>query len=427
MKLFLLILGLLFSAFFSGTETAFVSVTLIEAEVWLKKKLRGARWAYYFLSHPDRYLITVLIGNNIGIVAFSSLSTYFLSPYLSYLAILLFNSAFILVFGEILPKTILREVARKVVRVLAYPLLFFRILFYPLYLFLALMTSLIMKLLGQERMNLRNFFSRQDLEMLLRQGVSKGVVSAGERKIISRVFRFSNRRVRDVLVPRTEMVCLPVTASVKDARELVARTGFSRIPVYGKNLDDIQGILYAKDLLLKPRSIREILREAMFVPQSVLCADLLKQMRARHVTIAIAIDEFGGTAGLVTLEDIVEELFGEIRDEFDEKAVQIRRLSSGDILASGRAEVEQINELARWQLPTGNYETIGGLILNVLGRIPRAGEKIRVDGYLIHILRADSRRVRFVKIHPLQKSGDKGTARSGKSRVPKKTGQEQAE
>jgi len=404
MKIVLLIIGLLLAAYFSGTETAFVSVTLIEAEVWLKKKLRGARWVYHFLSQPDRYLITVLIGNNIAIIAFSSLSTYYLSSYLSYLGILLFNSFFLLIFGEILPKTILRETARKTVRFLAFPLLLFRLLFYPLYLVMALVTRFLLRLLGQRSESLRGFFSRRDLEVLLRQGVSKGVISPGERVIISRVFRFSNRKVREVLVPRTEMVCLPISATVKEARQLVARSGFSRLPVYGKNLDDIRGVLYAKDLIRMPRTLKEILREPMFVPQSVLCSELLHQMRAKHVTMAIVIDEFGGTAGLVTLEDIVEELFGEIRDEFDESTDRLRRLPNGDLLVSARAEVERINEAMNWNLPTGNYETIGGLILERLGRIPRAGENIRVDGYLIRVLRADHRRVRFVKIRQLRQS-----------------------
>ncbi len=412
MKILLLIVGLVLSAFFSGTETAFVSVTLIEAEVWLKKKLRGARWVHYFLSHPDRYLITVLIGNNIAVIAFSSLSTYFLTPYLSYLAILLFNSVLILLFGEILPKTLLRETARKTVRILAFPLLAFRVFFYPLYLVLAMVTSFLMRLVGQRSGTLSSFFSRRDLEVLLRQGVSKGVISPGERKIISRVFQFSNRRIKEVLVPRTEIVGLPVTATVKEARDLITRTGFSRIPIYGKNLDDIRGVLYAKDLIRRPRTLKEILRKPMFVPHSVLCSDLLRQMRAKHVTIAIVIDEYGGTAGLVTLEDIVEELFGEIRDEFDEQTERVRRLPNGDLLVSGRAEVDHINELMNWNLPTGNYETVGGLILERLGRIPRTGENIRVNGYLIHVLRADHRKVRFVKIHRLREAAEEAETKA---------------
>jgi CBS domain containing-hemolysin-like protein len=398
MEIALLVFGLILSAFCSGTETALVSTTLIEAEIWLKKKRKAARWVYYFLSHPDRYLITILVGNNIGIVLFSSVATHYLSPYIGYFLILVFNSFFLLLFGEILPKTLMLELARKAVRFLVLPLILLRWLFWPLYPFLYFISRIVLKLAGERESGLQEFLTKKDLEVLLREGANHGVVAPEERKIISRVFRFSNRKVREVLVPRTEMVCVPATASIAEVKKTIMKSGHSRLPVYGKNLDDIRGAVYAKDLLLRPKRLKDILRDVLFVPQGMLCSELLKQMRAKHQTIAIVVDEYGGTAGLVTIEDLVEELFGEISDEYDGRAVRIRRLADGSVLASARTEVHVLNDELEWELPLGAYETVGGMILSHIGRIPHEGEIVKIDGYEIEILRADRKRIRFVKI-----------------------------
>jgi len=398
MKISLLISSLLLSAFFSGSETAFVSVNIIEAQIWLKRKLSQARWIYYFISHPDRYLITVLIGNNIAIILFTSLSTYYLQSYLNHFLILIFNSILLLLIGEILPKTLFREVAHKIIRFLAIPLLFFRWLFYPFYLLLNFIINIIMRILGQNDQNLSSFFTKQDLEVLLREGEQGGSIDPEERKIIARVLRLSNRHVREVMIPRIEMITLPPNVSINKAKEIFQQSGFSKLPIIGENLDDIQGIIYAKDLFNQPQNINDISRDVMFVPQSILCSDLIKKMKAKHITLAIALDEYGGTAGLVTVEDVIEELFGEISDEFDDTMIRMKKLSENEILANGKAEILFVNEKMRWKLPQGNYETVGGLILEHIGKIPEMDEIIEIDGFTITILRVDDQRIRFVKI-----------------------------
>lgn len=398
MKISVLILSLLLSAFFSGSETAFVSISFIEAQVWLKRKMSGAKWIFYFVSHPDRYLITILIGNNIAIITFSSLTTYYLEAYLSYFFILIINSIFLLTLGEILPKTFFRELAHKIVKYLAVPLLFFRWLFYPLYLFLDFFITASFKLFGQSKENLSNYFTKKDLEILLREGEKGGVIDPRERKIMSRVFRLSNRKVREVNIPRTEIMTINTNDSLENAIEIFNSSGFSRIPVIDQNLDHIKGIVYAKDLLTDPKNLADIIRDCFFIPQTILCSDLLKKMQKKHITIAISLDEYGGTAGLITLEDIVEELFGEISDEFDDRLIRMKKLSNHELLVSARAEIHVVNDKMHWNLPLGNYETISGMILDHLGRIPQVDESFKVEEYSIAVLRGDKHRLRFVKI-----------------------------
>lgn len=398
MKVLLLLVALVLSAFFSGTETAFVSVSLLEVQVWLKRKISGARLIHFFSARPDRYLITTLIGTNVAVVTFTSFSTYYLQPYLNDFVILLFNSLFLLVIGEIIPKTVFRETARKILKYLAPPLLLFRWLFYPLTVLLSFVISVIMKISGQKEERLTTYFSKKDLEILLRESERVGTIDPGEGRIISRIFRLSKCRVKEVLVPRTEMVTLHGSTDIQKVREIFAESGLSRIPVIGETMDEIVGVVYAKDLLSKPKQLQEILREVYFVPQTVLCSELLNKMRAKHTTFAIALDEFGGTAGLVTLEDIVEELFGEINDEFDVKITRIKKVSENEWIVSGRTEIDFINDRMDWHLPKGNYETVSGMILKYLGRIPAEGEEIKIRDYHLTVLRADRKRIRFMKI-----------------------------
>ncbi|HDL17710.1 MAG TPA: HlyC/CorC family transporter, partial [Bacteroidetes bacterium] len=281
---------------------------------------------------------------------------------------------------------------------LAPPLLFFRWLFYPLFLLLSLVISLVMRISGQKEETLANYFTKKDLEILLRESEKVGTIDPREGEIISRVFRLSKCRVKEVLVPRTEMVTLRSGSDMQKVRETFADTGLSRIPVVGKTLDEIVGVAYAKDLFSRPKQLQEILREVHFVPQTVLCSELLQKMRVKHATFAIALDEFGGTAGLVTLGDIVEELFGEISDEFDVKMTRMKKVSENEWIVSGRTEIGFINKEMNWHLPEGKYETISGMILENLGRIPAEGEKIEIQDYRITILRADRKRLRFVKV-----------------------------
>ncbi len=316
-QILLLILAVLLCAFFSGSETAFVSTTIYETEIWLKRHRFGAAAAHRFVRRPETLLVAILVGNNIAIVAFSTAVTYYLQGYVNDFLILLFNSFIILIFAEILPKTILREKAHQTVRYLAVPMVFFYYLLYPIIWTINLFSKALLFLLRTDPRKMHQFFSRRDMEILIREGTVGGVVEESEQKIITRLFHLSELKVREIMVPRTEIVFLEIRESISKVTRTVEQFRFSRYPVVRRKLDDVVGMVLAKDLLKKPQNLQEILRPVLFVPESKPCLNLLREFQKKKMSLAIVIDEYGGTSGLATLEDIVEELFGEIRDEYD--------------------------------------------------------------------------------------------------------------
>jgi len=398
MKILLLIITLFLSGFFSGSEIAFVSVSRIQIEIWLRKKLKGAANAFYLSSQPERFLSTVLIGTNIVNITFASLITYYLQAYFNDFLIVLFNSAILLLLGEIIPKTICRKMAHRWVRVLALPLRFFHLLFFPVIKAINFVVNGILIFLGQTQETTSSFFSRRDIEILIREGEQIGIVGKEEWKIISRLFRLSSRQAREIMVPRTEIVFVQITDSMAQVKKTFQQCSYSRLPVIEEDLDHICGIVHSADLLKKPSHLKQILRKATFVPESKRCFDLLRQMKKEKISLVILIDEYGGTSGLVTLEDIMEELFGDIQDEYDKEYQLFQLLRDGSIIADGRAEVRQINEQLNTSLPLGNYETINGLILQTVGRIPKTGEQIQIDHYRIKIIKASGKRVEIVNL-----------------------------
>lgn len=397
-QILLLLTALLVSAFFSGSETAFVSVTLYETEIWLRRKRFGAKQAHLFSQHPEMLLVTILVGNNVAIVTFSSLVTYYFQSVLNDFVILLVNSFIVLIFAEILPKTILREKAHTVVRFLAIPMFIFHYLMLPLILVVNSFSRILLLFFRINPRQMHQFFNRRDMEILIREGAKGVVVEESEQEIIRRIFRLSELRVREIMVPRTDMVSINLRDTIPKVVKAVQIFKFSRYPVIERRADNVVGIILAKDLLKRPASVKEILREVHFVPQSKLCIDLLQEFRQKRISMAVVVDEYGGTAGLVTLEDIIEELFGEIQDEYDFEPKLFKMVGSNTVIASARAGINDLNRELNWNLPTGNYETIGGLILERTHGIPPSGSFLMIDGYKIQIMKATKRRILALRI-----------------------------
>ena len=394
----LLISALLLSAFFSGSETAFVSTTLYETEIWIRRKRFGARQAHRFIQNPEMLLVTILVGNNIAIVTFSSIVTFYFQGVLNEFVILLLNSFIVLIFAEILPKTILREKAHFAVRFLAVPMLIFHYLVLPIILAVNLFSKFLLIFFRVSPQQMHRFFNRKDMEILIRESAKSGVVEESEERIITRIFHLSELRVREIMVPRTNMVTIKLSDSIPDVTRIIKSFRFSRYPVIQKRVDEVVGIILAKDILKQPRSVKEILREVYFVPESKLCTDLLQEFRQKKISMAIVIDEYGGTSGLVTLEDIIEELFGEIQDEYDYEHKLFKAIGPGKVIASARAGVNDLNRELNWNLPTGNYETIGGLVLEKTHGIPPSGAVLTVNGYKIQVMKATRKRILALKI-----------------------------
>lgn len=402
----IIVVTLLLSFFFSGTETAFVSVNKVRVELWRRREDRFARILLPYIENPERFLYTTLIGNNIFNVAFASLATVYFNAYIDAELTWLITVLATLFIGEIIPKTLFRSLADWVVQKVIYPLHLFYYLFRPLYWVIAKISGLLLGLMGVRPQELRNFFSEKDIEILLNEGrdmVRRTDPVGGE--FLSGILTLRELRVRDAMVPRTEIVAISDENTLEDLYQLFDKYEFTKIPVYGQFLDNVTGYVLLKDLFLEPASLPEMIRPVMFVPETKRCSELLSEFRANNTSIAIVIDEYGGTAGLITTEDLVEELFGEIEDEYDEQETWIHPGENDTFRVNARIELEKFSEYFAVDIPTGEYETLAGFIINELGRIPRRDETIQVAMLEITVTRATRRKVEWVRVNRISREG----------------------
>lgn len=395
----IIIVSLLMSFFFSGSETAFVSVNKVRVEVWRRHRERFANILLDFVKNPEKFIYTTLIGNNIFNVAFASFATIYFNNYLRPEVTLVLLILLTLIIGEIIPKTVARSLADVVVRKVVFPLRFFFLIFKPLIWLVSRISESLLTLIGYQRDELRLFFSDKDIKILLTE--SQNMVKQNdpvEGEVLSGILNLKELWVRDAMVPRTEIIAVPDTVSLDEVRKVFKKYGFTRLPVYHKALDNIIGVVYLKDLFLEPNTLKEMVRRVMFVPESKRCSELLKDFRENNVSIAVVIDEYGGTAGLITTEDLVEELFGEIEDEDDEQEVMYRQIDEKTYRVNARIEVDKLNELFDNRFPEGEYETLAGFLLAHLGHIPRRDETLEFGDLKMTVTSATRLKIQWVKI-----------------------------
>ncbi len=416
MEIALIALMLVLSAFFSGSEIAFVTANRLKAEVRAHREGFIGRLVREFIREPAKFLTTTLVGNNIALVLYSALMTLALDEPLRAFSHSLLGpdaaveglvlvlqtiiaSTIVLIFGEIIPKSLFREPADQVVFAAALPLKLTYYLFLPVIKVAGWASSLLVKLTGVEAQSFQQFL-RSDYEAIVRESREAGTLDLDEEEseILSNVFELRNLRVKDSMVPRTDVEAVDEGATLAEARARFVETGFSRLPVYRENVDHIVGIVVAHDLFQQPKQLSDIVREVTFVPEAKRAKDLLYEFLETGIGMVIVIDEYGGTAGLITVEDLLEELFGDIRDEFDAEDEVIRQVNDHTFLVSGRAEVEALNANYGLSLPEGDYETIAGLVLDRLSSIPEEREEFEIDGYRVMILKASANRVETVRI-----------------------------
>ncbi len=400
LEIILLIVLIIVSGFFSGTEIAFVVANKIKIEVKARKNNLTAKNALYFINNPQIFFSTILIGNNIVIIAFASISAIVLSSIFSLneFEILLISSIVILLFGELIPKYLARELSERLVLLTALPL---RIIAFVLYPFIKIFSSVSSFLSNSSNLKadkVKFLFSKEEFDVLIQESHKAGMVDKKESDIISKVLSLGDQRVYEAMRPRTEIVGIEINSSIEEALLLFIDSGYSKLPVYDENLDNIKGIIYSNDFFRSPENIKEILHEAVFVPETKKSFEMLNEFLNRQVTIAVVIDEFGGTAGIVTMEDIFEEMFGEIKDEYDIEEDTIKKISDNVYIISGKAEIDFINEGYNLNIPAGDYETIAGYITARLGRIPLQGETVSFDGFTILIARANQIRIDSVRL-----------------------------
>ncbi len=399
-QLLILIILILLSAFFSSTELAFVVANKLKIEIKSKSKNIAAINARYFINNSQDFFSTILISNNIVNIAFASISAIYFSVQfgLNEYEVLIVSTLILLFFGELIPKYFAREMADRFVFVVSIPLRLVSIILFPFVKPLSKLSDISIKTQQKQVDNIYHLFDKEDIKLLVDESHKAGKVRKHEGSFISKVFELGDQKVYEALTPRTEIVGIEINQSIDEAISAFIESGFSKLPVYEDNLDNIKGVILAKDLFVNPDSIKSILREVKFYPETKKSLEILNELLSQNMSIAVVVDEFGGTAGIVTVEDIIEELFGEIKDEYDVDENICRKISKDSYIISGKVEVDLINEKYHLNIPLGSYETIGGYIIEKIGKIPKQGETFLLDDFQILIIRADKVRIDLIKL-----------------------------
>ena len=390
--------------FFSAAEMAFIAANRLRLRHLAEEGNRVAAEYLEAFRNPARVLSTAMMGVTVAHIIASSAVTFALLPRFGAAAALVATAVLtpvMLVFGEIMPKAVAREWATRLILTLYRPLVWASSLLAPFVAFSQAAVGVLLRMVGGQQPDIRHFVSREELKNLLQMEPGEADVTTQEAEMIDNIFDLGETTVREVMVPLIDVVMVPETAKPMEAVMLVQQRGFSRLPVFAERETVITGVVTAMDLLrggASAASVRELMRQPLYVPESKRIDDLLREMQKNRVHLAVVVDEYGGATGIVTLEDVVEQIVGDIEDEHDRTPASVERLRDGSYWVAARTNIDELNEALDWTLPKRDYETIAGLVLSTLGRIPRTGEEFTVPGYTITVLEADNRRVIAVKI-----------------------------
>ena len=401
---FLIIVCIISEAFFAASELSIISVDRVKLDAAARRGEAAAKRVIWFLDNPERLFGTTLLGTNLSTVTGStvaSLTLMSLDPERGEFWAMLLMSPLILVGGELLPKSLAQRGAARLALKLSGPLLLIhRLLGLPV-LLIRSYTALLYRLLGIDEERKRALVSREELVLLMESELSEGEMLADEREMIRRIFAFSHLEARDSMIPLAEIVAISEEATVQDAAQIIAQAGFSRLPVFRDRVDNVVGILHQIDLLQADEGgqvVSELMHPPFFIPESQEIDDLLITLQREAALAAIIVDEFGGAVGMITLEDILEEIIGDIRDEFDEAGRMWRVVSDGWLI-NARAPIERLNESLELNLEESeDYDTLAGYLLEILKHLPAQGEQIELQGgYLAKVHKVSERAI--LEIH----------------------------
>ncbi|MBC9797571.1 hemolysin family protein [Sinomicrobium weinanense] len=412
----IIVVSLLFSAFFSGMEIAYVSSNKIHIEIEKKQEGWLAKVLTKLTVKPSKFIATMLVGNNIALVVYgfymgelivSRIYPGYMGagelPLRIILVQTLISTFVILITGEFLPKVFFQVYANKLLRVFAFPAYIFYMLFSFISELVIRISDFILKAFFKTKGDeVQLTFSKVELGDYISEqmeAVEDEDEIDSEIQIFQNALEFSDVKAREVMVPRTEIVAVELHESPKSLVKLFTETGYSKILIYKDTIDNIIGYVHSFELFKKPRSIKNVMLPVEFVPETMLINDILGSLTKKRKSIAVVLDEYGGTSGILTVEDIVEELFGEIEDEHDTVALYEEQIGEKEFKFSARLEVDYINEEYKLELPENeNYETLGGLIVNYIGEIPGKGEEVVIGDYHFTILEVGNTKIDLVQL-----------------------------
>lgn len=398
----IILFSIITSAFFSGMEIAFISANKLHIELEKKRKGFFPNILGKITQNSSKFITTMLVGNNISLVIYSYFMGKVIIAYLGMSSILVqtfISTIIILVTAEFLPKAIFRVYANETLKIFALPAYFFYLLLYSFsYLINGISDFFLKFIFSTDKDQHQTAFSKEELGDYITEQLENGNDSEeeidSEIQIFQNALEFQKVKAREIMVPRTEILAIEIHESVSKLSELFIKSGYSKILVYKTSLDDIIGHVNAFELFKKPKTIKSILLPIEIVPESMMISDVLNSLTRKRKSIAVVVDEYGGTSGMITVEDVVEELFGEIEDEHDVQELIDVRINDNEFKLSARLEIDYLNEEYSINIPKEEaYETLGGFIINQTENIPQKGEELYILNYQIIILNVSSSKI----------------------------------
>jgi len=407
----IIILSLLFSAFFSGMEIAYVSSNRLNLEIEKNKLGLIPKILSIITQNPSRFIATMLIGNNFVLVIYGIFMGQFIldnNPFIDMSSIneftvvliqTLVSTFLILIIAEFIPKVLFQIYSNLSMKIFALPAYFFYIILYPITSLVTIISNFILKKFFKVNKDESKIsFSKLELENYIEKEIENSDKNLDtEIEIFQNALELSEIKARDIMVPRAEIIAADISIQIRDIKDIFEKTGFSKIPIFDDTIDNIIGYVHSFDFLKKPENINDLIIPIEFVPEPMLVNDILEQLTKQRKSIAVVIDEYGGTSGIITVEDIVEELFGEIEDEHDNYDYFEKKLSENTYEFSARLEIEHLNKSYNLNLPDSEaYDTLGGLIVFNEENIPKVDEEVIVGEYSIRIIEASSSKIQKV-------------------------------
>ncbi len=395
MELSIALTGLLLSFFFAGSEAAYMAFNNLRLELWERRGRPLAHTARQFTDRPENFYSTILLGNNLANITYSTFATVLLIRYMDETVAWMCITFVVLFFGEILPKVLFQSFANRIILSLLLLVRIFYILGYPLIKLMNKIISLIYYFLHMPDISFQSLFSRDELRIMLEEEGDSN--DNFRQRYISNILEFSSVRITEAMTPRTEIIAVPENATWEELLDVMISSGKHHIPVFRESLDNITGLVFLFDMLDPADTIDHLIKPVQYVPETKNCPELLRELQAANSTIAVVIDEYGGTEGIVTTDDLVEIVFGEFLEPY-ETPPAVKALNDRTWLIDARVDLDELEGMINISFPEGDYETLAGFIIDQMGQIPKVKDILVFEDYRIEIAEASPKKVYKVKL-----------------------------